>query len=167
VFQSNKYTVYDLGSTVVEKEDGYAHNLYQSLPLRRGTQRSMSKTVQCGWTCRRHWFGLWKDLQQVGNLVTTVQEVGCTCVSRRVTNSTGKCSVLKIHIEANWIDIYNAEICVSQQAVEDSRQRVKGKGKVVPVLNWAPRHEGVLGEWRYSSTHSLTSALDGTTFVVI
>jgi hypothetical protein len=33
----------------------------------------------------------------------------------------------------------------------------KGKGKVV----WAPRHEGVLGEWRYSSTHSLTSALDG------
>jgi hypothetical protein len=38
-----------------------------------------------------------------------------------------------------------------------------GKGKVVPVLflNWAPRHERVLGEWRYSSTHSLTSAIDG------
>jgi hypothetical protein len=34
------------------------------------------------------------------------------------------------------------------------------QGKVVPVL-WAPRHKGVLGEWRYSSTHSLTSALDG------
>jgi len=28
-------------------------------------------------------------------------------------------------------------------------------------FNWAPRHEGVLGEWRYSSTHSLTSVLDG------
>jgi hypothetical protein len=28
-------------------------------------------------------------------------------------------------------------------------------------FNWAPRHEGVLGEFRYSSTHSLTSALDG------
>jgi len=26
---------------------------------------------------------------------------------------------------------------------------------------WAPRHEGVLGEWRYNSTHSSTSALDG------
>jgi hypothetical protein len=38
---------------------------------------------------------------------------------------------------------------------------LKGKGKVVLVLNYAPRHEGVLGEWRYSSTHSLTSALDG------
>jgi hypothetical protein len=25
----------------------------------------------------------------------------------------------------------------------------------------APRHQGVLGEWRYSSTHSLTSSLDG------
>jgi len=31
-----------------------------------------------------------------------------------------------------------------------------GKGKVVPMLfNSAPQHEGVLGEWRYSSTHSL------------
>jgi hypothetical protein len=29
------------------------------------------------------------------------------------------------------------------------------------VFNSAPRYEGVLGEWRYSSTHSLTSALDG------
>jgi hypothetical protein len=28
------------------------------------------------------------------------------------------------------------------------------KGKIVPVLNKAPRHEDVLGEWRYSSTHS-------------
>jgi hypothetical protein len=26
---------------------------------------------------------------------------------------------------------------------------------------WVLRHEGVLGEWRYSSTHCLTSALDG------
>jgi hypothetical protein len=34
-------------------------------------------------------------------------------------------------------------------------------GKVVSVLYRAPRHEGVLGEWRYSSIHSLTSALDG------
>jgi hypothetical protein len=33
---------------------------------------------------------------------------------------------------------------------------IKGKstGKVVPALNLAPRHEDVLGEWRYSSTHS-------------
>jgi hypothetical protein len=44
----------------------------------------------------------------------------------------------------------------------DSRQ-VKRKGKFVSVLflNWAQRHEVVLGEWRYSSTHSLTSTLDG------
>jgi hypothetical protein len=28
-------------------------------------------------------------------------------------------------------------------------------------FNWAPRHQDVLGEWRYSYTHSLTSALDG------
>jgi hypothetical protein len=28
-------------------------------------------------------------------------------------------------------------------------------------FNWAPRHEDVLGKWRYRFTHSLTSALDG------
>jgi len=27
-------------------------------------------------------------------------------------------------------------------------------GKVVPVLNQAPRHEYIYGEWKYSSTHS-------------
>jgi hypothetical protein len=30
----------------------------------------------------------------------------------------------------------------------------KGEGKFVPGLNEAPRHEDLLGEWRYSSTHS-------------
>jgi hypothetical protein len=28
-------------------------------------------------------------------------------------------------------------------------------------FNWAPRRGGVLRDWKYSSTHSLTSALDG------
>jgi hypothetical protein len=28
-------------------------------------------------------------------------------------------------------------------------------------FNWPPHHEGVLEEWRYSTTHSLTSVLDG------
>jgi hypothetical protein len=36
----------------------------------------------------------------------------------------------------------------------------KVKGKVVLCVNWA-HHEGVFGEWTYSSTHSLNSALDG------
>jgi hypothetical protein len=35
------------------------------------------------------------------------------------------------------------------------------KVKLSLCFNWAPRHRGVLEEWRYSSTHSLTSALDG------
>jgi hypothetical protein len=29
------------------------------------------------------------------------------------------------------------------------------------LFSRTPRHKGVLGEWRYSSTHSLTLALDG------
>jgi hypothetical protein len=34
-----------------------------------------------------------------------------------------------------------------------------GKGKVAHVLNKAPRKEDVLGEWRYSSTHSCSRHL--------
>jgi hypothetical protein len=56
-------------------------------------------------------------------------------------------------------------ICVPHQMLillwrssKVSRDRV-GKSKV-PVLNKAPRHEDIFGEWRYSSTHSLTSPLD-------
>jgi hypothetical protein len=36
-----------------------------------------------------------------------------------------------------------------------------GPGANLTFFNSVPRHEGVLGEWRYNSTHSLTSALDG------
>jgi hypothetical protein len=37
----------------------------------------------------------------------------------------------------------------------------KGNGKVVPVLLQSTMPWRRIGEWRYSSTHSLTSALDG------
>jgi hypothetical protein len=40
--------------------------------------------------------------------------------------------------------------------------KVKGKGKVVPVLFLTEHHTmKAYWKWRYSSTHSLTSALDG------
>jgi hypothetical protein len=42
-----------------------------------------------------------------------------------------------------------------------TRTIIKVKVKLSLCFNWAPRHGGVLGEWRYSSTHSLTSALNG------
>jgi hypothetical protein len=35
------------------------------------------------------------------------------------------------------------------------------KVKLSLCFNQTPCHEGVLGEWNFSSTHSLTSALDG------
>jgi hypothetical protein len=38
---------------------------------------------------------------------------------------------------------------------------VKVKLSLCFFFNWVPCHEGVLEEWRYSSTHSFTSALDG------
>jgi hypothetical protein len=34
------------------------------------------------------------------------------------------------------------------------------KVKLSLCFNWVPRHEGVWGEWRYSSTHTLTSVVD-------
>jgi hypothetical protein len=48
------------------------------------------------------------------------------------------------------------------------QEDVLGSGDTTPTtLNpdtryrWIPRHKDILGEWRYSSAHSLTSALDG------
>jgi hypothetical protein len=40
-------------------------------------------------------------------------------------------------------------------------QLLESNVKLCLCFKWAPRHEGVLGEWRYSSTHSLALALDG------
>jgi hypothetical protein len=42
-----------------------------------------------------------------------------------------------------------------------SFRRDKVKVNFSLCFNLAPRHEVVLGEWMYSSTHSLTSALGG------
>jgi hypothetical protein len=56
------------------------------------------------------------------------------------------------HCRGGWVGL---------RAVLDAVVKRKIPSKVVPVLNYAPRHKGLLGEWRYSSTHSLTSALDG------
>jgi hypothetical protein len=53
----------------------------------------------------------------------------------------------------------NDDTVVDEDNNNNNKVKVKGKGKVVPVLKYAPRHEDVLGEWRYSSMHSLTSAL--------
>jgi hypothetical protein len=39
--------------------------------------------------------------------------------------------------------------------------KVKVKLSLCYFFNQAPRHERAVGEWMYSSTHSLTSALDG------
>jgi hypothetical protein len=77
------------------------------------------------------------------------------------------------HVHVNTINVIRAIHCIQVNTTEIKNNAsnvtgiwsivLKGKGEVVPVLsfNWAPRHEGVLGEWRYSSTYSLTSPLDG------
>jgi hypothetical protein len=41
----------------------------------------------------------------------------------------------------------------------DYRADYKSKWNLEASFNWALRHEGILGEWKYSSTHSLTSLL--------
>jgi hypothetical protein len=53
--------------------------------------------------------------------------------------------------------------CLFLQDLRNSLYRIACliKVKLPLCFNWASRHEGVLGEWRYSSTPYLTSALDG------
>jgi hypothetical protein len=54
--------------------------------------------------------------------------------------------------------LYHWAILAPTKEVE-AEVKVKVKVKLSLCFNWTPRHEGVLGEWKYSSTHSLTSAL--------
>jgi hypothetical protein len=49
---------------------------------------------------------------------------------------------------------HDNELWGSVQGGDFLDYKVKVKGKVVPVIKYAPRHEDVLGEWKYSSTHS-------------
>jgi hypothetical protein len=54
----------------------------------------------------------------------------------------------KIYNESVTVDI--ADTSTAEPVDTDSTVRVK----LSLCFNWAPRHEGVIGEWRYSSTHS-------------
>jgi hypothetical protein len=58
---------------------------------------------------------------------------------------------------------WQSEVPTTGWNVQSMTIKVKVKVKGAPVLfsNWAQRHEGVFKERMYSSTHSLTSALDG------
>jgi hypothetical protein len=47
------------------------------------------------------------------------------------------------------------------RGVESVNLTIKIKLSLCFLFNRAPRHEGLLEEWRHSSTHSLTWALDG------
>jgi hypothetical protein len=58
---------------------------------------------------------------------------------------------LDLHVAANCL-----MICVTWRHTVFCK-----KVKLSIWFNLALRHEGVLGEWRYGATHSLTSALDG------
>jgi hypothetical protein len=70
----------------------------------------------------------------------------------------------------NWLGLNSSSVgtsiarvaweFVESQLRITSTVSVEVKVKLSLCFNWAPRHEGVLGEWRYNSTHSLTSSLD-------
>jgi len=61
-------------------------------------------------------------------------------------------SLLLRYALRNALFIYDGSISTVQGLITDV---------VINFLYWAPRHEGILGEWRCSSTHSLTSVPDG------
>jgi hypothetical protein len=60
----------------------------------------------------------------------------------------------------NGTTMHSTPYTTSPQKTDMIKQQYKGhckdkvNGKLVPVLNYAPRHEHVLRDWRYSSTHS-------------
>jgi hypothetical protein len=60
-----------------------------------------------------------------------------------------------------WVDIVTSTSQVPASGMLLLLSKVKVNLSLCCFLNWAPCHEGVLGEQRYSSTHSWTSALEG------
>jgi hypothetical protein len=81
--------------------------------------------------------------------------------------SATRCSCIDI-LWVSPVSFAAISLCVASQwvfvvvviyFVIDSVRKVKVNLSL--CFNWAPRHEGLLGEWRCSSTHSLTSAVDG------
>jgi hypothetical protein len=58
-------------------------------------------------------------------------------------------------LDRGWLSLVPVWNCLYQESNSAFVHRVALR------FNWAPRHGGVLGEWRYTSTYSLTSALVG------
>jgi hypothetical protein len=50
-------------------------------------------------------------------------------------------------VQVHSVPLHTLHLC-------ESGRVVCGKGKAVPELIQAPRHEGVLGEWGYNPTNS-------------
>jgi hypothetical protein len=74
--------------------------------------------------------------------------------------------IIGLQTEIWNLDLRNmkSEVMTTEPRCSESvycRIQVKVKVKLSLCFNWAPHHEGVWEEWRHSSTHSLTSALDG------
>jgi hypothetical protein len=65
------------------------------------------------------------------------------------------------HVRADFCPPWRLGRRWARRTPEEAAYFVHVKIKLFLCFNWAPRHEGVLGEWKYSSTHSLTSVLDG------
>jgi hypothetical protein len=59
------------------------------------------------------------------------------------------------------VGVHRQRFVGNKTCLEPDRVLGKVKVKLSLCFNLATSHEGTLGEWTYSSTHFLTSALDG------
>jgi hypothetical protein len=127
--------------------------------------RTLTKTKKnnISGTCSMHWRiekceGVSKSFR-TGRLERKLQMV-------RLSATRCNCTAI------SWVSLVRfaaVTLCVASQRVRivvyfvidsvrkllDTPSSIRNRiGKVVPVLNEAPRHEDILEEWRYSSTHS-------------
>jgi hypothetical protein len=69
---------------------------------------------------------------------------GSGCIAPRILNVGTRCKWIDNDKRLIWAAI-SSRVYIGP---------IKGKGETVPVLfNWAPHHEGVLWEWKYTPTH--------------
>jgi hypothetical protein len=86
-----------------------------------------------------------------------------TYITKLILAHLEKISAPFMETEGSLLCSNQSAICPYPQPDESSPQfaTLLLQGKLSLCFNWAPSHEDLLGEWGYSSTHSLTSALDG------
>jgi hypothetical protein len=104
-------------------------------------------------------FMVWCSVKAQGQFYLTLPKVAQKVLLKMFT--ARDVWVSHLHPISHYVDQINIFHRPSAFSMRDNRMKVKVKLRLCFLLTENHAMKTSLGEWRYSSTHSLTSALDG------